>query len=99
MSGELVPQGMPYGERQTTEAGMALAGAPTSLNAPQARPISALARTPQRPVGFDPLLELQPVAPQDEMRVPSFREKLEESLVTSSNPLMREAARRILGVK
>ena len=97
MSGELVPLDQPYGERQKTEQGMALAGAPTSLSTARPTPTSAMARTPARQLGFDPLLELAPIEPSEEMRVPTFRERLEGSMRSSPNPLMREAARRILG--
>ena len=98
MPNELVPLDQPYGERQKFQDGMRTAGVSTSLPAgQQPTPTSALAQTPKQGLGFDPLLDLAPIQPSQEMVQPSFRQRLEDSVRTSPNPLMREAARRILG--
>ena len=91
----LVPQDQPYGDRKKNIAGMQTAGLP--LESPtQPAPYPG---SPSRPagggVGFDPLLELKPLETPTE--TPTYPERLEEALLSSPNPLMREAARRILG--
>lgn len=100
MSGELVPQELPYGERQKTEAGMALAGAPTSLAVPQGLPPALPpAGVGSGSVGFDPLTELQPMEQPSEFVQPTREQRVQEAMLSSVNPVLREAARRILGVQ
>ena len=70
----LVPQGLPYGERQAQVAQMQMAGLPLSPrrgNAPAPSPVPAGA-SPAAPIdgsglpaSFDALTELQPMQPWD----------------------------------
>ena len=101
MAETLVPIDQPYGERQKFVEGAKTAGLPLDSPAVPATgpspfpPSGAGGGTPR--LGFDPLRELQPMQAESEFVQPSYRQRLEESLRTSPNPLMREAARRILG--
>jgi len=99
VSEELVPQGLPHGERKNTVTDLREAGVRVD------RPESGGTATPSAPtqaaapprVGFDPLLEMNPmggVAPGFEQ--PTFEDRIQEAAVNSPNPMVREAARRIL---
>ena len=100
MAADLIPVDQPYGERKKFIEGMAVARqpAPPLPGAPAApgggRPMAGAA---PEPLDFDPLLDMQPIPPDQQSFVqPSPRDRLIDAATNSPNPLMREAARRLL---
>ena len=101
MAETLVPIDQPYGERQKFVEGAKTAGLPLDSPAVPATgpspfpPSGAGGGTPR--LGFDPLRELQPMQAESEFVQPTREQRLQEAMLTSTNPVLREAARRIIG--
>jgi hypothetical protein len=104
VSGEMVPQGLPYGERDDQAEAMRSAGLRTDLGSAPARPTIAGPSGSSSPAGADPLdgdplLSLDPSAGDmgiPMQRPPSFKEQMRTVASTSPNPLARSLASRFL---
>ena len=93
----LVPTGQPYGQRQTTETGMAEAGLPlTAPQTPPAPPRGELRQPTPRPRGtFDAFASRTPTS-VGQLRVdPDSR--LLDTLAQSTSPVLRDLAARLRG--
>ena len=100
MSEELIPQGLPYGERQQYEEQARAIGMQVDM---PGRPPAAPGPVPQVPqpgagIGFDPLTTLKPTLnPASPAGGPVVTQQmLIEQASTSTNPIVREMAQRYM---
>lgn len=99
MTVPLVPLGDDYGDRQGNIEAQRQAQLPLEVSAQrqdQAAPRQAR-RRPGDPLGFDPLTQMKPLGGvQEGFAQPTFGDRMRAALETSPNPVVREAARRVL---